>query len=208
MPYAKTDDGVKLYYEETGTGTPVVFVHEFAGDHRSWEPQMRHFGQRYRCITYSARGYPPSDVPEDAGELLAGPRRRRHPRGARSPRRSTRRTSSACRWAASPRCISASAIRRARCSLVVAGVRLRRRAGPAARSSSGEVEAIAESHARARAWRSSPAKYAYGPTRVQFENKDPRGFAEFKKRAGRAFGAGLGQHHARRAGASGPRSTT
>ena len=64
MPYARTDDGVKLYYEETGSGTPVIFVHEFAGDHRSWEPQMRHFGQRYRGITYNARGYPPSDVPE------------------------------------------------------------------------------------------------------------------------------------------------
>ena len=58
-----TDDGVKLYYEETGTGTPIVFVHEFAGDHRSWEPQVRYFSRRYRCITYSARGYPPSQVP-------------------------------------------------------------------------------------------------------------------------------------------------
>lgn len=64
MPFAMTDDGVKLYFEETGAGAPIVFVHEFAADHRSWEMQMRHFGQRYRCITYSARGYPPSDVPE------------------------------------------------------------------------------------------------------------------------------------------------
>src|SRR5687767_12842724 len=66
MPYATTDDRVKLWYEETGAGQPVVFVHEFAADHRSWERQMRHFGQRYRCITYGARGYPPSDVPEKA----------------------------------------------------------------------------------------------------------------------------------------------
>ena len=56
MPYATTNDGVKLYYEETGSGAPIVFVHEFAADHRSWEAQMRHFGQRYRCITWSARG--------------------------------------------------------------------------------------------------------------------------------------------------------
>ena len=56
MPYATTDDGVKLYCEETGAGAPVVFVHEFAADHRSWEMQIRHFGQRYRCITFSARG--------------------------------------------------------------------------------------------------------------------------------------------------------
>ena len=44
MPYATTDDGVRLYFEETGTGEPVVFVHEFAGDLRSYEPQLRHFG--------------------------------------------------------------------------------------------------------------------------------------------------------------------
>jgi pimeloyl-ACP methyl ester carboxylesterase len=60
------DDGVQLFYEETGSGTPIVFVHEFAGDHRSWEPQVRHFSRRYRCIAYNARGYPPSAVPEDA----------------------------------------------------------------------------------------------------------------------------------------------
>ena len=66
MPVAD-HDGVTLYYEETGTGFPVVFVHEFAGDHRSWEPQVRFFSRRYRCVTYNARGYPPSDVPEDPG---------------------------------------------------------------------------------------------------------------------------------------------
>lgn len=65
MPTLSTDDGVKLYYEETGSGTPIVFVHEFGGDHRSWEPQVRYFSRRYRCITFNARGYPPSDVPED-----------------------------------------------------------------------------------------------------------------------------------------------
>lgn len=56
MAYATTEDGVRLYFEETGSGTPLIFVHEFAGDHRSWEPQMRHFGQRYRAIAFSARG--------------------------------------------------------------------------------------------------------------------------------------------------------
>jgi pimeloyl-ACP methyl ester carboxylesterase len=63
MPFITTDDGVKLAYEEAGAGTPVVFVHEFAGDLTSWEPQLRTFGQRYRAIAYNARGYPPSDVP-------------------------------------------------------------------------------------------------------------------------------------------------
>ena len=65
MPAIVTDDGVKLHAEETGQGEPLLFVHEFAGDHRSWEPQVRFFSAAYRCVTYAARGYPPSDVPTD-----------------------------------------------------------------------------------------------------------------------------------------------
>jgi pimeloyl-ACP methyl ester carboxylesterase len=63
MGYATAADGVRLYYEEAGTGTPILFVHEFAGDHRAWEPQVNFFSRRHRCIVYAARGYPPSDVP-------------------------------------------------------------------------------------------------------------------------------------------------
>ncbi|MDQ6878781.1 MAG: alpha/beta hydrolase [Candidatus Dormibacteraeota bacterium] len=62
---ARTADGVELYYEEEGSGSPLLFIHEFAGDHRSWEPQRRRFAGSYRCITYAARGYPPSQVPTD-----------------------------------------------------------------------------------------------------------------------------------------------
>ena len=62
MPYADSK-GVQLYYEEAGKGFPIVFVHEFAGDLRSWEGQMRYFSRRYRCIAFNARGYLPSDVP-------------------------------------------------------------------------------------------------------------------------------------------------
>ena len=65
MPYATADDGVRLYWEESGSGAPLLFVHEFAGDHRSWAPQVEHFRDRYRCLVYDARGYPPSDVPVD-----------------------------------------------------------------------------------------------------------------------------------------------
>jgi pimeloyl-ACP methyl ester carboxylesterase len=64
MPYAPAT-GAKLYYEETGTGYPVIFAHEFGGDYRSWEPQVRHFAHQYRCIAFNFRGYNPSDVPED-----------------------------------------------------------------------------------------------------------------------------------------------
>ena len=62
MPFAHSN-GVQLYYEEAGRGFPIVFVHEFAHDLKSWEPQLRYFSRRYRCIAYNARGYPPSDVP-------------------------------------------------------------------------------------------------------------------------------------------------
>ena len=65
MPYA-TSGGVRLYYEEAGSGTPLLFVHEFSGDLRSWEAQIQHFCRRYRCIAFNARGYPPSDVPARA----------------------------------------------------------------------------------------------------------------------------------------------
>src|SRR5205085_1837645 len=65
VPYATAADGVRLYYEESGSGFPILFVHEFAGDLRSWEAQIGRFSQQYRCLAYNARGYPPSDVPSD-----------------------------------------------------------------------------------------------------------------------------------------------
>jgi pimeloyl-ACP methyl ester carboxylesterase len=64
MPRIRTDDDVGLYYEEVGTGDAILFLHEFGGHHLSWEPQLRFFSRRYRCIAYAARGWPPSDVPE------------------------------------------------------------------------------------------------------------------------------------------------
>ena len=76
--------GVRLYVEETGGGYPVLFAHELSSDCREWEPQVRFFSRSYRCITFNARGYPPSEVPqdpnqygyefaaEDIGEVLRG----------------------------------------------------------------------------------------------------------------------------------------
>ena len=109
MPTARVN-GVTLYYEETGSGFPLIWCHEFGGDYRSWEPQVRYFSRRYRVITGNYRGYPPSEVPEDPAayrneilvEDLAGlmrqpphrrvPRRRRerplgHVEGRKVPRR-------------------------------------------------------------------------------------------------------------------------
>lgn len=56
---------MRLYVEETGAGDPIVFAHELHSDCRGWESQVRWFSRCYRCITYNARGYPPSDVPGD-----------------------------------------------------------------------------------------------------------------------------------------------
>jgi 3-oxoadipate enol-lactonase len=66
MPHAIASDNVRLYFEEAGSGTPILFLHEFAADHTNWEPQMRYFSRGHRCIAYSARGYAPSDVPPSA----------------------------------------------------------------------------------------------------------------------------------------------
>jgi pimeloyl-ACP methyl ester carboxylesterase len=65
MPIATTSDKVRLHYETAGDGKAIVFIHEFGGNYWSWEAQMNFFARRHRCLTYAARGYPPSDVPED-----------------------------------------------------------------------------------------------------------------------------------------------
>src|SRR5262252_3659486 len=64
MPTARVNR-INIFYEEAGEGVPLVFVHEFAGEAKSWHLQMRFFARRYRCIAFNARGYPPSDVPDD-----------------------------------------------------------------------------------------------------------------------------------------------
>lgn len=60
-----TTDGVRLAVWDEGSGSPVVFVHEFGGDASSWDGQVRWLSGTHRCITFNARGYPPSDVPDD-----------------------------------------------------------------------------------------------------------------------------------------------
>ena len=68
MPTLQTEDGISLYYEDTGSGNPILFIHEFGGDYRSWAHQVPVFSQAYRCITYSARGFLPSSVPDDRSQ--------------------------------------------------------------------------------------------------------------------------------------------
>ena len=177
MSFATTQDGVKLYFEETGKGTPIIFVHEYAGDYRSWEPQVRFFSRCYRCITYSARGYLPSDVPANAksysqdlaqNDILAnidhleiesahivglsmGGFATLH-FGLNNPKRSL--------------------------SLVVAGC------GYGADESTKdkfkqEAEAAADS-IETQSMEEFGKGYGLAPTRVQYKNKDPRGWSEFE----------------------------
>lgn len=186
MAFAVAGDGARLYVEETGAGTPLLFVHEFAGDHRSWEPQVRDFARRYRCLTYNARGYPPSDVPDDSG-----------------------RYSQAQAVADAIAVLDHFGIERAHVvglsmggfcalhlglthpgrarSLVVAGCGYG--ADPEARDRFRQ-----ESEANARAFEADPtpaaAAYALGPTRVQLQDKDPRGWDEFARMLGEHSGRG------------------
>src|SRR6185312_12697700 len=158
-----------------------IFVHEYAGDHRAWEPQMRHFGQRYRAITFAARGYPPSDVPPDAAQysqvraaddiaavldhlridrahivgLSMGGFATLH-FGFRHPSRALSLCVAGCGYGAEKEHRDRF---RAEAEAIVAFL------------DTNGIAAFAE-------------KYAYGPTRVQFENKNPRGFAEFKQQLG------------------------
>jgi pimeloyl-ACP methyl ester carboxylesterase len=176
MPHISTDDGVKLCYQEVGSGIPIVFVHEFAGDSRSWEAQFRHFARRYRCIAYNARGFPPSDVPEGV-ERYSQARARDDIRavldglkidkahivglsmggfaalhfGFTYPDRARSLTIGGCGYGAAPD--------------------QRRQFIEEAQRAAARFEEIGMAKAA--------EAYALGPTRVQFQNKDPRGWREF-----------------------------
>jgi pimeloyl-ACP methyl ester carboxylesterase len=175
MPHLTTDDGIKLYYEETGSGIPIVFVHEFAGDHRSWEPQVRCFARRYRCITYNARGYPPSDVPSD-GERYSQDLARDDIRAVLDALRLDKAHIVGLSMGGFATLhFGFTYPQRAR-SLVIAGCGYG--AAPEKRTQFAE-----EAEAAARRFEAGMAKaaeaYALGATRVQFQNKDPRGWGEF-----------------------------
>ena len=176
MGFAIAPDRTRLYFEEAGSGTPVLFIHEFAGDHRSWEPQLRSFSRRYRCIVYAARGYPPSDVPEeieaysmetavqDAVAVL--------------DRLEIDRAHIVGMSMGGFTSLHLGLTRPERTRSVVVGA-TGCGAHPDARESfRGESEAIAAA-LDAEGAASFATRYAVGPARVQFQNKDPRGWKEF-----------------------------
>jgi pimeloyl-ACP methyl ester carboxylesterase len=176
MPQLTTDDGVKLHYEDTGSGTPIVFVHEFAGDLRSYETQVRYFSRRYRCITYNARGYPPSDVPEnfesysqdlardDIRAVLDGlDIKKAHIVGISMGGFATLHFG----FAYPERALS----------LVVAGCGYG--AAPDKRQQFADETARTAGQIAEKGMAEVAKTYGAGPTRVQYEVKDPRGYAEF-----------------------------
>jgi len=57
-------DGVGIGYQDRGVGDPIVFVHEFGGEPARWGHQVAYLKDDYRCITYAARGFFPSDIPD------------------------------------------------------------------------------------------------------------------------------------------------
>jgi pimeloyl-ACP methyl ester carboxylesterase len=176
MPHITAGDGIKLYYEEAGQGTPILFVHEFMGEYRSWEAQLRHFSRRYRCIAYNARGYPPSDVPsiaEDYGfehqradilAMLDGLKLdKAHIVGLSMGAFAT--FYFGMKWP--ERALS----------LTLAGIGSG--SMPAARASFRQEAETAAAKLLAEGWEKSADVRGNSPTRVQLQNKDPRGFAEF-----------------------------
>jgi pimeloyl-ACP methyl ester carboxylesterase len=176
MPTLKTDDGIKLHYEESGAGTPIVFVHEFGGDLRSWEPQVRYFSRRHRCIAFNARGYPPSDVPEDF-ERYSQDRSRDDILSVLDGLGIERAHIVGLSMGAFATLHFGLAYGKRALSITVAGGGYG--SHPAQyrqfqEDSKNNAEVI-----RRQGMAHFVATYAHGPTRVQYQNKDPRGFEEF-----------------------------
>jgi pimeloyl-ACP methyl ester carboxylesterase len=176
MTHVTANDGTRLHVEEQGSGPPLLFIHEFAGDHRSWAPQVAHFRSTHRCVTYAARGYPPSDVPaeleaysqqqavQDALAVLYGLGiDRAHVvglsmggfcalhLGLEAPERTLSLFVAGCGYGAAPE----------------AQDRFRR-----------ESAAIAEAFRTEGAAAVAP-RYAVGPARVQLQNRNPEAWATF-----------------------------
>jgi pimeloyl-ACP methyl ester carboxylesterase len=176
MAHITTTDGIRLYYEEAGSGDPIVFVHEFAGDFRSYETQLRFFARRFRVIAFNARGYPPSDVPgdwrqysqerarDDIRDVLDGLGiAQAHIVGISMGGFATLHFGFAYP-------------ERAR-SLVVAGCGYG--AQPDKQTQFTEEVARTAAAIESRGMAEVAKTYGAGPTRVQYQNKDPRGYAEF-----------------------------
>ena len=178
MPYVTADDGVKIYYEDVGQGLPIIFVHEFAGDFRSYEPQVRYFGRRYRCVAYNARGYPPSDVP-DSEQAYSQDRARDDVRAVLDGLRIDQAHIVGISMGGFATLHFGMAYPSRARSLVVAGCGYGTEPGKRAQFQA-EVEAAA-ARFESLGMAAAADSYALGAARVQLQNKDPRGWAEFRR---------------------------
>lgn len=176
MPLLTTDDKVKLHYEETGAGAPIVFVHEFAGDCRSWESQLRYFGRRYRCIAFNARGFPPSDVPDDVN-MYSQARARDDIRAVLDALKIEKAHIIGLSMGGFATLHFGFTYPERALSLVVGGCGYGAQAEKRAQFAV-ETEAAAK-HFEEVGMSEAARGYALAPSRVQFQNKDPRGWKEF-----------------------------
>jgi pimeloyl-ACP methyl ester carboxylesterase len=172
-----TSDGVRLYAERTGSGHPILFIHEFAADHRTWAPQVSALSGEFTCVTYSSRGYQPSEVPKE-------PDRYNYLRQADD----------------AIDVLNGFGIERAHvvglsmggfCALQL-GIRYPDRVSSLLVSSAGSganphgrAEFLAETEQVAAAFRGTGSaavadKYARGPSRLQLRRKDPRSWERFR----------------------------
>jgi pimeloyl-ACP methyl ester carboxylesterase len=181
MTQITTDDGVLLYVEETGSGTPIVFVHEYAGDCRSFEPQVRAWSRRYRCITFNARGYPPSDVPDEP-EKYSQERARDDIKSVLDGLKIEKAHILGLSMGGFAALHFGFAYPDRALSLVVGGCGYG--AQPEKRGQFlAETAKVADTISKI--GMAEFAKiYSMGPSRVQHLNKDPRGFAEFARQLG------------------------
>ncbi len=176
MPHVSCQDGVRLYYEEAGSGQPMVFVHEFAGEYRSWEAQMRYFSRKYRCVAYNARGYPPSDVP-DSPDAYSFEHQRSGLLAVLDSLGIEKAHIVGLSMGAFATFYFGMKWPERALSLTLAGIGSG--SMPDARTAfAAESEAAGDSLLE-KGWPEMAPVRGLTPTRVQLRNKDPRGFAEF-----------------------------
>ncbi|HEY1797471.1 MAG TPA: alpha/beta hydrolase [Stellaceae bacterium] len=176
MPHLTTDDGVRLFYEEAGSGYPIVFVHEFAGDYRSYETQMRYFSRRYRCVAFNARGYPPSDVPDNF-ERYSQARACDDIRAVLDALGIPKAHVVGISMGGFATLHFGFTYPERGSALVVAGCGYG--AQPDKRQQFHDETARTAAQIAEKGMPEVSKTYGAGPTRVQLENKDPRGYAEF-----------------------------
>ena len=68
MPYVRTDDDVKLYYEEHGKVTPLVLAYGIGGNADLWDTNRDALAARHRLVLWEPRGHARSDSPADPAQ--------------------------------------------------------------------------------------------------------------------------------------------